>query len=54
MKNKNSPKNEKEEEEEEEEKNNILCVGKLCIKQKKKLNIYSKRIKIRRVKNKRR
>ena len=36
----------------EGERNNLLCMGKLCIEWESELQIYSKRIGIRRVKNK--
>ena len=34
----------------ERERNNIFCVGKLCTKWKRKCQIYSKMLRIRRVK----
>ena len=43
----------KKEGEREGERNNLLCMGKLCIEWESELQIYSKRIGIRREKNER-
>ena len=48
-KNKNPPKNEKKLK--ERERNNLLCMWKLC-EYERELEIHSKRIRIRRAKNK--